>query len=64
MAQAIEDAQGRRRYVHSLPKGFADIAVVVPPDGKHVYVECKALRGAAPGPGVVAEADARAGVAV
>jgi hypothetical protein len=41
------DHVGRRRYIHSLPKGFADISGVLPEPRKGVclFIECKSLRG-------------------
>ena len=44
VAISAVDAAGRKRYVHSLPKGFADISGVLP-GGRHLFVECKGLKG-------------------
>jgi hypothetical protein len=44
VALAAEDHAGRRRYIHSLPKGFADLSLILP-GGRAAFVECKAPRG-------------------
>lgn len=43
VAYAATDHAGRRRYIHSLPKGFADLSLILP-GGRAGFIECKAPR--------------------
>jgi len=43
VALPATDHAGRRRYIHSLPKGFADIAFILP-GGRAGFVECKTYK--------------------
>ena len=44
-AQVVEEAGRPRRFIRGLPRGHPDIAGVIPPAGRALYVEVKSLRG-------------------